>query len=168
MKMHRWTGRYEAHLWVNGCKKEGQARKGRQGQRSIPVTSKNSVDAPSESSRGLQEVNARCGNNSREDARMASFCGSVGGFRMIYKNEVICKELNYRFSCYALKAAEADVQKIKFEDIYCSQVIGPLISCCEAAWIRVDLFSRMLQSSDYGVSREFSSEDDNIVHLVKI
>ncbi|GJX76093.1 hypothetical protein Tco_0322904 [Tanacetum coccineum] len=99
------------------------------GQRSIPVTSKNSVDAPSESSRGLQ--------------------------------------LNYRFSCCALKAAEADVQKIKFEDIYCSQVIGPLISCCKAAWIRVDLFSRMLQSSDYGVSREFSSEDDNIVHLIQ-
>ncbi|CAH2066948.1 unnamed protein product [Thlaspi arvense] len=28
---HRWTGRYEAHLWDNSCKKEGQARKGRQG-----------------------------------------------------------------------------------------------------------------------------------------
>nr|GFA54191.1 hypothetical protein [Tanacetum cinerariifolium] len=39
-----------------------------------------------------------------------------------------------------------------------SKVIGPrpLISCCEAAWIRVDLFSGMLQSSKYGVSREFS------------
>ncbi|CAO2817730.1 unnamed protein product [Amaranthus hypochondriacus] len=28
---HRWTGRYEAHLWDNTCKKEGQTRKGRQG-----------------------------------------------------------------------------------------------------------------------------------------
>ncbi|KAL0876339.1 hypothetical protein Bca101_026044 [Brassica carinata] len=28
---HRWTGRYEAHLWDNSCKREGQARKGRQG-----------------------------------------------------------------------------------------------------------------------------------------
>ncbi|CAH9111333.1 unnamed protein product [Cuscuta europaea] len=28
---HRWTGRYEAHLWDNSCKKEGQRRKGRQG-----------------------------------------------------------------------------------------------------------------------------------------
>ncbi|GJM96766.1 hypothetical protein PR202_ga13629 [Eleusine coracana subsp. coracana] len=28
---HRWTGRYEAHLWDNSCRKEGQARKGRQG-----------------------------------------------------------------------------------------------------------------------------------------
>ncbi|KAK2391854.1 AP2 ethylene-responsive transcription factor ANT [Trifolium repens] len=28
---HRWTGRYEAHLWDNSCKKEGQTRKGRQG-----------------------------------------------------------------------------------------------------------------------------------------
>ncbi|CAI8609395.1 unnamed protein product [Vicia faba] len=28
---HRWTGRYEAHLWDNSCKKEGQSRKGRQG-----------------------------------------------------------------------------------------------------------------------------------------
>ncbi|RDX60228.1 AP2-like ethylene-responsive transcription factor ANT, partial [Mucuna pruriens] len=28
---HRWTGRYEAHLWDNSCKKEGQGRKGRQG-----------------------------------------------------------------------------------------------------------------------------------------
>ncbi|XP_058772850.1 AP2-like ethylene-responsive transcription factor CRL5 [Vicia villosa] len=28
---HRWTGRYEAHLWDNSCKKEGQARKGKQG-----------------------------------------------------------------------------------------------------------------------------------------
>ncbi|KAK8321367.1 hypothetical protein V6Z12_A12G094700 [Gossypium hirsutum] len=27
---HRWTGRYEAHLWDNSCKKEGQSRKGRQ------------------------------------------------------------------------------------------------------------------------------------------
>lgn len=27
---HRWTGRYEAHLWDNSCKKEGQARKGKQ------------------------------------------------------------------------------------------------------------------------------------------
>ncbi|KAG2313207.1 hypothetical protein Bca4012_027771 [Brassica carinata] len=28
---HRWTGRYEAHLWDNSCKKEGQTRRGRQG-----------------------------------------------------------------------------------------------------------------------------------------
>ncbi|WZZ33401.1 hypothetical protein YC2023_016802 [Brassica napus] len=28
---HRWTGRYEAHLWDNSCKKEGQSRRGRQG-----------------------------------------------------------------------------------------------------------------------------------------
>ncbi|XP_004511807.1 AP2-like ethylene-responsive transcription factor ANT isoform X2 [Cicer arietinum] len=27
---HRWTGRYEAHLWDNSIKKEGQARKGKQ------------------------------------------------------------------------------------------------------------------------------------------
>ncbi|KAI3423158.1 uncharacterized protein J3R85_011284 [Psidium guajava] len=27
---HRWTGRYEAHLWDSSCKKEGQSRKGRQ------------------------------------------------------------------------------------------------------------------------------------------
>ncbi|XP_009404317.2 AP2-like ethylene-responsive transcription factor AIL1 [Musa acuminata AAA Group] len=27
---HRWTGRYEAHLWDNSCRKEGQKRKGRQ------------------------------------------------------------------------------------------------------------------------------------------
>nr|GEW83908.1 hypothetical protein [Tanacetum cinerariifolium] len=33
------------------------------GQRSIPVTSQNSVAAPSESSRGLQEVTARCGSS---------------------------------------------------------------------------------------------------------
>jgi AP2-like factor (ANT lineage) len=30
---HRWTGRYEAHLWDNSCRKEGQSRKGRQGTR---------------------------------------------------------------------------------------------------------------------------------------
>jgi len=30
---HRWTGRYEAHLWDNSCKKEGQTRRGRQGQK---------------------------------------------------------------------------------------------------------------------------------------
>ncbi|KAK1280879.1 AP2-like ethylene-responsive transcription factor AIL1 [Acorus gramineus] len=29
---HRWTGRYEAHLWDNSCRKEGQTRKGRQGE----------------------------------------------------------------------------------------------------------------------------------------
>lgn len=29
---HRWTGRYEAHLWDNTCRKEGQTRKGRQGE----------------------------------------------------------------------------------------------------------------------------------------
>ncbi|KAF7817416.1 AP2-like ethylene-responsive transcription factor ANT [Senna tora] len=28
---HRWTGRYEAHLWDNTCKKQGQTKKGRQG-----------------------------------------------------------------------------------------------------------------------------------------
>uniref|UniRef100_A0A453LWY0 AP2/ERF domain-containing protein n=1 Tax=Aegilops tauschii subsp. strangulata TaxID=200361 RepID=A0A453LWY0_AEGTS len=28
---YRWTGRYEAHLWDNSCRKEGQTRKGRQG-----------------------------------------------------------------------------------------------------------------------------------------
>ncbi|KAJ7947529.1 AP2-like ethylene-responsive transcription factor [Quillaja saponaria] len=28
---HRWTGRYEAHLWDNTCRREGQSRKGRQG-----------------------------------------------------------------------------------------------------------------------------------------
>nr|QNI23760.1 AP2/ERF transcription factor [Camptotheca acuminata] len=28
---HRWTGRYEAHLWDNSCRREGQTRKGRQG-----------------------------------------------------------------------------------------------------------------------------------------
>ncbi|KAG7594823.1 DNA-binding domain superfamily [Arabidopsis thaliana x Arabidopsis arenosa] len=28
---HRWTGRYEAHLWDNSCRREGQSRKGRQG-----------------------------------------------------------------------------------------------------------------------------------------
>ncbi|XP_010549771.1 PREDICTED: AP2-like ethylene-responsive transcription factor BBM2 [Tarenaya hassleriana] len=27
---HRWTGRYEAHLWDNSSKREGQTRKGRQ------------------------------------------------------------------------------------------------------------------------------------------
>lgn len=31
MYRHRWTGRYEAHLWDNSCRKEGQTRKGRQG-----------------------------------------------------------------------------------------------------------------------------------------
>lgn len=36
---HRWTGRYEAHLWDNSCKKEGQTRKGRQG-RSSELTEK--------------------------------------------------------------------------------------------------------------------------------
>ncbi|CAL9132771.1 unnamed protein product [Musa textilis] len=29
---HRWTGRYEAHLWDNTCKQEGQTRKGKQGE----------------------------------------------------------------------------------------------------------------------------------------
>ncbi|GMI89102.1 PLETHORA 5, EMBRYOMAKER, CHOTTO 1, AINTEGUMENTA-like 5 [Hibiscus trionum] len=28
---HRWTGRYEAHLWDNSCRRQGQSRKGRQG-----------------------------------------------------------------------------------------------------------------------------------------
>ncbi|XP_073304521.1 AP2-like ethylene-responsive transcription factor BBM [Primulina huaijiensis] len=28
---HRWTGRYESHLWDNSCRREGQTRKGRQG-----------------------------------------------------------------------------------------------------------------------------------------
>ncbi|KAM3313677.1 hypothetical protein ACQJBY_032922 [Aegilops geniculata] len=28
---HRWTKRYEAHLWDNTCRREGQKRKGRQG-----------------------------------------------------------------------------------------------------------------------------------------
>lgn len=32
MYRHRWTGRYEAHLWDNSCRREGQSRKGRQGK----------------------------------------------------------------------------------------------------------------------------------------
>ncbi|EPS69929.1 hypothetical protein M569_04834, partial [Genlisea aurea] len=28
---HRWTGRFEAHLWDNSCVKPGQTRKGKQG-----------------------------------------------------------------------------------------------------------------------------------------
>jgi hypothetical protein len=32
---HRWTGRYEAHLWDNSCRREGQSRKGRQGNHTI-------------------------------------------------------------------------------------------------------------------------------------
>ncbi|URD72607.1 AP2 [Musa troglodytarum] len=35
---HRWTGRYEAHLWDNTCRREGQKRKGRQGTR-LPSSS---------------------------------------------------------------------------------------------------------------------------------
>ncbi|WVZ25914.1 hypothetical protein V8G54_004458 [Vigna mungo] len=36
---HRWTGRYEAHLWDNSCRREGQARKGRQGKLGLTTTS---------------------------------------------------------------------------------------------------------------------------------
>ena len=32
---HRWTGRYEAHLWDNTCRREGQSRKGRQGNNKL-------------------------------------------------------------------------------------------------------------------------------------
>ncbi|KAG6772160.1 hypothetical protein POTOM_023556 [Populus tomentosa] len=32
---HRWTGRYEAHLWDNSCRREGQSRKGRQGNEKL-------------------------------------------------------------------------------------------------------------------------------------
>ncbi|GER52601.1 AP2-like ethylene-responsive transcription factor [Striga asiatica] len=28
---HRWTGRFEAHMWDSSCRREGQSRKGRQG-----------------------------------------------------------------------------------------------------------------------------------------
>ncbi|KAK4394513.1 AP2-like ethylene-responsive transcription factor [Sesamum angolense] len=30
MKVHRWTGRYEAHLWDKNCWNEAQNKKGRQ------------------------------------------------------------------------------------------------------------------------------------------
>ncbi|KAJ1273237.1 hypothetical protein BS78_06G263900 [Paspalum vaginatum] len=36
---HRWTGRYEAHLWDNSCRREGQSRKGRQGTSSLSLAS---------------------------------------------------------------------------------------------------------------------------------
>ncbi|KAK7361332.1 hypothetical protein VNO77_03382 [Canavalia gladiata] len=36
---HRWTGRYEAHLWDNSCRREGQVRKGRQGKLGLTTTS---------------------------------------------------------------------------------------------------------------------------------
>lgn len=42
---HRWTGRFEAHLWDNTCKREGQKRKGRQG--SLPLTSHANLSYPS-------------------------------------------------------------------------------------------------------------------------
>ncbi|KAL5059485.1 hypothetical protein RYX36_031090 [Vicia faba] len=35
---HRWTGRYEAHLWDNSCRKEGQTKKGSNGITIISVT----------------------------------------------------------------------------------------------------------------------------------
>lgn len=37
MRRHRWTGRYEAHLWDNSCRREGQSRKGRQGTRTTLI-----------------------------------------------------------------------------------------------------------------------------------
>lgn len=37
LRRHRWTGRYEAHLWDNSCRREGQARKGRQGSLSLTL-----------------------------------------------------------------------------------------------------------------------------------
>ncbi|RRT41011.1 hypothetical protein B296_00038876 [Ensete ventricosum] len=46
---HRWTGRYEAHLWDNSCRKEGQTRKGRQGNNSLflqnPSTQEEAAEA---------------------------------------------------------------------------------------------------------------------------
>ncbi|KAL7109974.1 hypothetical protein ACP275_06G208400 [Erythranthe tilingii] len=36
---HRWTGRYEAHLWDNTCRREGQTRKGRQGFQLVLINS---------------------------------------------------------------------------------------------------------------------------------
>ncbi|XWS24071.1 hypothetical protein CRYUN_Cryun28dG0069400 [Craigia yunnanensis] len=41
---HRWTGRYEAHLWDNSCKKEGQTRKGRQGGYDMEVKAARAYD----------------------------------------------------------------------------------------------------------------------------
>ncbi|KAM0057799.1 hypothetical protein Hdeb2414_s0005g00162681 [Helianthus debilis subsp. tardiflorus] len=41
--LHRWTGRYEAHLWDNSCKKEGQSRKGRQG---LNIKKKKKIQKP--------------------------------------------------------------------------------------------------------------------------
>lgn len=32
---HRWTGRYEAHLWDKNCWNESQSKKGRQGRSTI-------------------------------------------------------------------------------------------------------------------------------------
>ncbi|KAJ8567372.1 hypothetical protein K7X08_019580 [Anisodus acutangulus] len=42
---HRWTGRYEAHLWDNSCKKEGQSRKGRQGGYDLEEKAARSYDS---------------------------------------------------------------------------------------------------------------------------
>ncbi|XP_020395081.1 AP2-like ethylene-responsive transcription factor CRL5 isoform X1 [Zea mays] len=48
---HRWTGRYEAHLWDNSCRKDGQTRKGKQG---FAMTECDWLHAPHSISRWLR------------------------------------------------------------------------------------------------------------------
>ncbi|RID63093.1 hypothetical protein BRARA_E02119 [Brassica rapa] len=41
---HRWTGRYEAHLWDNTCRREGQSRKGRQEAQALESSRKREAE----------------------------------------------------------------------------------------------------------------------------
>ncbi|RID80114.1 hypothetical protein BRARA_A02801 [Brassica rapa] len=41
---HRWTGRYEAHLWDNSCRREGQSRKGRQEAQALESSRKREAE----------------------------------------------------------------------------------------------------------------------------
>ncbi|THG08252.1 hypothetical protein TEA_011002 [Camellia sinensis var. sinensis] len=45
---HRWTGRYEAHLWDNSCKKVGRCRKVKMEDDISPVLAPKQKDAPKE------------------------------------------------------------------------------------------------------------------------
>ncbi|PKU61229.1 AP2-like ethylene-responsive transcription factor AIL1 [Dendrobium catenatum] len=87
---HRWTGRYEAHLWDNSCRKEGQTRKGRQGgydkeekaARAYDLAALKTLGLLWASSGGLAELRASSGG-STEQRRLAV----VSGTQAVVKEE---------------------------------------------------------------------------------
>ncbi|TVU28515.1 hypothetical protein EJB05_20034 [Eragrostis curvula] len=87
---HRWSGKYEAHLWDSSCRVEGRRRKGKQGSYDTEEKAARAYDVP-HYEKELQEIKdlskEECVTYLRrrqKDGRWQARIGLVAGTRDIY------------------------------------------------------------------------------------